>query len=340
MGNAFGELFSGQSHLGAMPATVNAALWDIPATRHEAACASGSAAVLAGTSDIESGRYDCVLVLGVEQQRNVPGDTAASYQGTAAWAGHDGIGERYMWAYEFNRLAEEYDRRYGLRYEHIAAIAQANVANARRNSNAQTRRWQFSEASFTADDQANPVVHGILRRQDCGQVTDGPAAVILASPEFADAYARQRDLSLDALARISGWGHRVASLSMTAKLERSRDEEYILPHLRGAITDMYKRAGISGPEDLDAIETHDCFSVNEYMAIDHFGITAPGQNWRAVEDGTIAFDGRLPVNPSGGLIGTGHPVGATGVRMIADASHLSWALRESTRCLAVGEWRP
>jgi len=72
--------------------------------------------------------------------------------------------------------------------------------------------------------------------------------------------------------------------------------------------------------DLQGIETHDCFSPTEYMAIDHFGITPPGESWRAVETGDIRIDGRIPVNPSGGLIGVGHPVGATGVRMLNDAA--------------------
>jgi acetyl-CoA C-acetyltransferase len=72
-------------------------------------------------------------------------------------------------------------------------------------------------------------------------------------------------------------------------------------------------------DDLDGIETHDCFTMSEYAAIDHFGITAPGESWKAVESGELAIGGRIPVNPSGGLIGVGHPVGATGVRMLLDA---------------------
>lgn len=92
------------------------------------------------------------------------------------------------------------------------------------------------------------------------------------------------------------------------------------PHVRDAIVGAWNRAGIAGTEELDAIETHDCMTPSEYLAIDHFGITAPGQSWQAIEDGTIAHDGSLPVNPSGGLIGGGHPVGATGARMLADAT--------------------
>ena len=82
--------------------------------------------------------------------------------------------------------------------------------------------------------------------------------------------------------------------------------------------DAFRRAGVSGVDELDGIETHDCFTTTEYMAIDHFGITPPGESWRAIEGGDIEIGGRIPVNPSGGLIGTGHPVGATGVRMALD----------------------
>ena len=88
--NAFGELFNGQAHLGAMPATVDEAFTGVPSSRHEAACASGSAAVLAAMSEIEAGRYGCALIVGVEQERNVPGELAARNMGSAAWIGHDG----------------------------------------------------------------------------------------------------------------------------------------------------------------------------------------------------------------------------------------------------------
>jgi acetyl-CoA C-acetyltransferase len=107
---------------------------------------------------------------------------------------------------------------------------------------------------------------------------------------------------------------------MQTKLEQSAGESgYVFPWVRRAILDAYRRAGIAGPEQLDGIETHDCFSITEYMALEHFGLTAPGEGWKAVEDGRIQFGGSLPVNASGGLIGLGHPVGATGVRMVFDA---------------------
>ena len=93
----------------------------------------------------------------------------------------------------------------------------------------------------------------------------------------------------------------------------------MLPHTRQAILDAFKRAGVADVWQIDAIETHDCFTTSEYMAIDHFGLTKPGESWKAVEDGTIELGGKLPINPSGGLIGAGHPVGATGCRQLLDA---------------------
>lgn len=320
VGNFVGELFTGQGQLGGMLAAVDPALYGRPTGRHEAACASGSIALLAATAEIEAGRYDCALVCGVELERNVPGHVAAQHLGAAMWVGREGQQAKYAWPYMFSKVGEEYARRYGLKYEHLAEIARINIENARHNPNAQTRNWQYTEASFTEDDEANPVIEGMIRRQDCGQVTDGAAAVILASRRYAERWAARHGLAIDAIPRIAGWGHTSANLLLEEKLRRSADQPYVFPHVRQAIQDAYRRAGISGVEQLDGIETHDCFSTTEYMAIDHFGITPPGESWRAVENGDIAMGGRIPVNPSGGLIGAGHPVGATGVRMVLDAA--------------------
>lgn len=320
VGNAFGELHRNQAHLGAMPASVLPEFWGKPASRHEAACASASIAILAAMAEIEAGRYDCALVLGAEEERNVHGDQAAQYQASAAWVGHEGADAKFMWPNMFGRLGEEYERRFGLKYEHLGGIAKVNLGNAKRNPNAQTRKWAFTDASFRADDEANPVIEGMIRRQDCGQITDGGAAVVLASPEFARRHAERRGGKLEDLPYIAGWGHRTAGLLMSEKLERSRGQPYVLPHVREAIADAWKRAGIGGHEQLDGVETHDCFTTTEYMAIDHLGLTAPGESWKAVEAGDIAMGGKLPINPSGGLIGGGHPVGATGARMLFDAA--------------------
>ncbi len=185
----------------------------------------------------------------------------------------------------FSDVADEYDRRFGLKQEHLARIAEINFANGRRNRNAQTRRWAFNERSFTQDESANPTIEGRIRKQDCGQITDGAAVVFLASEARAREHAKRLGIDLEVLPYIKGWGHRTAPITYAAKVSASAGQPYVFPHVRGAVTDAFRRAGIAGVEQLDGIETHDCFTSTEYMAIDHFGITEPGQSWRAIEEG-------------------------------------------------------
>jgi acetyl-CoA C-acetyltransferase len=314
--NAFGEMFAEQGHLGAMPATVCNGLWDTPASRHEAACASGSVATLAAMADLRSGNYDAALVVGVELEKTVPGDTAARHLGAAAWTGHEGADARFLWPSMFAQVADEYDRRYGLDDSHLRAIAQLNFANARRNPNAQTREWTVPDP-ISDDDATNPGIEGRLRRFDCSQMTDGGAGVVLVTDNYLRDHPGARPI-----ARITGWGHRTVGLGLRQKLDRAATGDsagYVLPHVRAAVLDALRRAQVS-LDDLDGIEVHDCFTPSEYLAIDHIGLTGPGESWKAIENGEIEIGGRLPINPSGGLIGGGHPVGASGVRMLVDAA--------------------
>lgn len=320
VGNAFGEMQRQQAHLGSLVAQMVPELWGVPAMRHEGACASSSLGILSAMAEIEAGRYDCVLVLGVEEFKNLPGDQASQNQNAAAWQGHEDIDCKFMWPAAFGLLAQEYERRYGLDRRHLNRIAELNYQHAKNNPLAQTRNWRFDELSFTDDDEANPVIEPGTRRQDCGQITDGACAVVLASARFAQAHVLGRNSSLSKLPRIAGWGHRNAGLRLKDKFIRSAQAEYVFPHVRDTIEDAWRRAGVSGIEAMQGVETHDCFTTTEYMAIDHLGLTAAGQSWQAVEDGSIEAGGRCPINMSGGLIGCGHPVGATGTRMLFDAA--------------------
>ncbi|MBY0289060.1 MAG: acetyl-CoA acetyltransferase [Mycobacteriaceae bacterium] len=313
LGNAFGEMFARQGHLGAMPATVNSGLWDTPASRHEAACASGSVATLAAIADLRSGAYRAALVLGVELEKTVHGDTAAQYLGAAAWTDHEGVDAKFMWPHMFDKLAAEYDHRYGIDDAHLRAIAQVNFANARNNPNAQTRGWVVPDP-ITADDDANPVIDGRIRRFDCSQMTDGAAGIVLVTDDWLRDHPAARPIG-----RIDGWGHRTVGLGLQQKLDHSADNPYVLPHVRTAVLDAFDRARVT-LDDVDGFEVHDCFTPSEYLAIDHIGLTGPGESWKAIENGEIEMGGLLPINPSGGLIGGGHPVGASGVRMLLDAA--------------------
>ena len=143
---------------------------------------------------------------------------------------------------------------------------------------------------------------------------------IAVNQHGAERYAKGIGKKLSEIPRIKGWGHNTARLKFADKVAESAADRYVLPHVRSTITSAMKRAGIDSVTGVDGIETHDCFTTSEYMAIDHFGITEPGESWKAVEEGWLEIDGRHPINPSGGLIGAGHPVGATGVRQLLDAS--------------------
>jgi acetyl-CoA C-acetyltransferase len=318
VGNFVGDLFTGQGLLGGFFGQLCPALSGIPTARHEAACASGSMAVLAAMRDIEAGHYEVACVLGLELMRNVDGRTGAEHLGAARWLGREADDCEFPWPHLFDRIAREYDARHGLNGDHLNAIAAINFGNAGRNPNAQTRDWRFPEGCFSDDDALNPVIDGTVRKLDCGQITDGAACVILASERAAREHAG--GTALADLPRIKGWGHRSAPILLETKLAQSAGQPLLFPHAAVTLADARRRAGFGDVTELDGLEAHDCFTVTEYMAIDHSGLTAPGESWKAIEEGRITLDGDLPVNPGGGLLGLGHPVGATGVRMLLDCA--------------------
>ncbi|TMA55540.1 MAG: thiolase domain-containing protein, partial [Deltaproteobacteria bacterium] len=303
VGNFAAELYCKQGHLGAFLPELNPALSGIPTARHEAACASGSVAMLMASAEIEAGRYNLALVVGVEQMKTVDPATGGDFLGTAAWYEQEAKGIEFPFPKLFGRLGDEYERRFGLKEEHLTRIAEINFSNARRNPLAQTRSWFTNETqNLTSGKYANPVA-GRLRVRDCSQVTDGATSLFLASEAFARRYATHRGLKLEQLPRILGWGHRTAPIKFDTKIAESKGNPYVLPHTRRAILDAFQRAGLPDVWSVQGIETHDCFTTSEYMAIDHFGLTKPGESWRAIEEGVIEFGGKLPINASGGLIG-------------------------------------
>jgi acetyl-CoA C-acetyltransferase len=320
VGNFVADLFAGQGLIGGFFGQVYPELAALPTSRHEAACASGSIAILSAMRDIEAGHYEVACVLGLELMRNVDAKTGAEYLGAARWLGHEANTCDFPWPHMFDRITREYDKRYGINSEHLNSIAEINFGNAKRNPNAQTRGWNFPEDCFSSNDELNPVIDGAVRKMDCGQITDGAACVVLASEKTAREHAAKLGLKLQDIPRIKGWGHHSAPILLETKLQLSRDQALLFPHAKATLEDAWQRAGFKRITELDGLETHDCFSVTEYMAIDHSGLTAPGESWKAVEEGRIARGGDFPINPSGGLIGLGHPVGATGVRMLLDCA--------------------
>ena len=165
VGNFAAELYCMQGHLGAMVIEADPALSGLPTSRHEAACASGSIAILAASAEIEAGRYDCSLVVGVEQMKTVDPQTGGDYLGTAAWYEREAEGIEFPFPKLFGRLGDEYDKRFGLKDEHLAHISAINYSNAKRNPNAQTRNWYMTEDHARQSDKFNTVIGGRINER-------------------------------------------------------------------------------------------------------------------------------------------------------------------------------
>lgn len=316
VGNFIAEQYVDQGHLGAFLTEVHPSFYGVPSARYEAACASSSVALDAAITKIQADEYDVCVVVGWEIMKSVDSRIGGSILGRAAFYEKEGKGVDFPFPKLFGRLADATIEKYGLNKERylnaLATISTLNYENAKRNPLAQTRKWfmSYDEASHRGT-ESNPCVGGLLAVSDCSQVTDGAAVVILCSEKYLN------ERGIQGKPYVKGYGHRTAPLLFEEKIKDNERSEYVLPWTRQACLDAYRRAGLK-VEDIDVFETHDCFTSSEYAAISAFGISDPGKEYEAVEDGTIAFDGAKPINPSGGLIGCGHPVGASGARMFLD----------------------
>ena len=316
VGNFIAEKYNEQGHVGSFLSEVDSAFYGVPSARYEAACASGSVAIDAAQTKISNGDYDVAIVVGWELMKTVDSKTCGDILGRAAYYEREGKGIELPFPKLFGRLADETLKKYRIpekRYmDSLSHIAAMNYANAKRNPLAQTRKWfmNFKQASLRGT-ETNPLVGGRLAVSDCSQITDGAAIVVLASEKFI----QKRNIKERPI--IKGYGHRNAPLLFSKKMKENEKSKYILPWTRQAVVDAYCRSGLS-VNDIDCFETHDCFTSSEYAAISSFGLTEPGMEYTAIENGLISFDGDKPINASGGLIGCGHPVGASGVRMLLD----------------------
>lgn len=316
VGNFIAEKYVEQGHLGAFLTEIDPSFYGVPSARYEAACASSSVAIDAAQTKIMAGEYDLAIVVGWELMKTVDSKTGGDFLGRAAYYEKEGRDVAFPFPKLFARLADEMILKYRLdekRFmDDLALISSINYQNAKRNPLAQTRKWFMSlDQASTRGTDTNPYIGGRLASSDCSQVTDGAVVVVLASKEFA----RRRGLVHKPV--IKGYGHRTAPLLFDKKILENRESRYVLPWTRQTVVDAYHRSGLT-VDDIDVFETHDCFTSSEYAAISAFGLTEPGKEFEAVESGMISFKGRKPVNPSGGLIGCGHPVGASGARMLLD----------------------
>ncbi len=317
IGNFVAEYYINQGHLGSLLTEVNEAFYGIPSARYEAACASGSVAIDAAYSKIKSDEYDVAIVLGFELMKTVDAKTGGDFLGRASYYSKEAKGVDYPFPKLFGRLVDEYLNKYPeteeKMMEALSVISEKNYTNAKRNNNSQTRKWfmDLGQASQRGT-KTNPIIGGKLAISDCSQVTDGAACLVLCSEKIKNEKYLYNNKPI-----IKGYGHRVAPLSFDKKIKESKNNEYILPWTRQAVLDAYEKSGLN-VNDIDFFETHDCFTSSEYAAISAFGLSKPGEEYKVILNGDTGFNGKSPVNPSGGLIGCGHPVGATGVRMMLD----------------------
>lgn len=308
VGNFISEYYLNQGHIGALLTNVDEIFYGMPSARYEAACASGSVALDAAITKIKAKEIDMAIVIGFELMKTVDSKTCGDYLGRAAIYDKEAKGIDYPFPKLFGKLADEIIDKYHLDEDrfmkNLAQISTINYENAKRNPNAQTRKWFMNyEHANNRGTKYNPLVGGRLSTTDCSQVTDGACIVFLVSED----YLKSANKTRDEYPIIKGVGHRVAPMEFRKKMEDNKDSDYVLPWTRKAIEEAYEKANKT-VEDIDFFETHDCFTSSEYAAISSFGITKPGEEYEAIENGTISFDGAKPINPSGGLIGVGHPV--------------------------------
>lgn len=313
-------LFTRQLHLGAFLTEIDPRCRGIPTLHVEAACASGSVAVLTGAQQIMGGLHDVVLVVGAEQQKTMPPEEGADVLGAAGdYLAEKAIYGAFMFPKLFARIAQIYMEKYGVTETQLAKVAVKNFAHARLNPLAQMRDATLTVGQAATASESNPRFAPPLKTTDCSQITDGAAALILCSERFARHLAPGRPAM-----RLLGYGHTTDYLPLAKK----DVPEFSMA--RRAAAQAYAMSGLK-PTELHGAEMHDCFSISEILAYEILGMAENGKGAQLLESGATALPSvrgtftddsppfTLPVNAGGGLLGDGHPVGATGVRQVAEA---------------------
>ncbi len=300
LGNFAGPAFVGQNHVAPYVAE-GLGLAGVPATRFEAACASGGSAFFHAVSSVGAGLYDLVLVTGVEKMTSQPTPRVAEILASAG----DVSGEMKAggtFPALFAMIARRHMHDFGTRREDLAAVAVKNHSNALLNPYAHLRKAITMEQALAGKPIAEP-----LTLYDCSLVSDGAAAVLLAPLE------RAREFT-DRPVVIAG----IAQASDSVALDNKPDITTFAA-VRRAAEKAYRMAGV-GPDEIEFAEVHDCFTIAEIIATEDLGFAPRGQGGPYASAGCTLRTGPRPVNASGGLKAKGHPVGATGVGQICDVA--------------------
>ncbi|HEC09615.1 MAG TPA: thiolase family protein [Acidimicrobiales bacterium] len=287
-GHVFQGMVTGQRVL------AQVGLAGLPLANVENACSSGATAIREASFSIRAGEYDVVAAIGTEH-------LTSQFRGALTPDPSDpeaAVGATMPGVYAMR--ARRYMEEFGMTREQLALIPVKNKANAARNPLAHFRK----EISVADVLESRPIADP-LRLHDCSPVTDGSAVVILMSDRAAARHANGRSVRL------------AASALRTGSVDTEPTSMTFEPLTRDTARDAYEKAGI-GPEDVDFCEVHDCFSIAEVLRVEGLGLFPQGEYPIAVERGEASIGGRLPVNPSGGLIGKGHPLGGTGVAQVVE----------------------
>lgn len=287
IGNFMGGAISIQEILGSI--VVNElGLGNIPSLKVEGACASGGIAIRQAVIGILSGEYENVLVVGGEKMKHV--STAEATQAINAAMDNQSLEKTCGLTFPafFGLLANRYIYESGATKEHLAKVALQNRAYAMNNPNAQFRSSVTLEEVMHAKMITDPL--GLF---DCSPITDGAASVVLSKAKSP--------IQIRASVQVSG----------PPSIEHL-DSMLKIPAIIDSGQKAYAQAGI-GPEDLDVVEVHDCFTITELLAIEGLGFAKELEGWQLVESGGVSLNGKIPINTSGGLLSRGHPIGATGI---------------------------
>ncbi|WP_323769300.1 acetyl-CoA acetyltransferase [Antarctobacter sp.] len=271
----------------------------VPASRLENACATGSAALYSALDFVQSGRGKIALVVGVEKMTTIPPAEAAALMLRGSYYAEEGHFSPGF-AGVFGHIAQSYFQAFGDQSDALAMISAKNHHNAMKNPVAHMHKDLGYAFCNTVSDK-NPVVAGPLRRSDCSLISDGAAVMVVCDAETAEGMGKA----------VQFRAHHHANDFMA--LSR-RPAPYSFGGAARAWKGALDEASIT-LDDLDLVETHDCFTIAEMLEYEAMGLAEPGQGHRVIREGVTQADGRLPVNLSGGLKARGHPLGATGVSM-------------------------
>ncbi len=311
MGNFVGELFVQQGHMGAALAGIDPALAHKPAMRVEGACASGGLAFQAAVDALRAGA-DVALAAGVEVQTTVSARTGGDYLARAADYARQRPIDDFTFPALFARRVRACFEAYGWTDEDLAHVAVKAYANANRNPKAHMRARRLTlEQAATAGDHnprflSNPELQPYMKVTDCSQVSDGAAAVLLVSERGLEEHGIDPSRAVEVLHLEQ----------VTASLFEDGDPTR-LETTALAAERAWSATGLT-PDDVDVAEVHDCFTIAELLMMEALGFAPRGEAPALVKAGETAIDGRIPINTGGGLIGFGHPVGATGIKQVVE----------------------